>query len=156
MKQKLLIAVLVAFAASGAIAQQKMFKSTMPDGKIIYGEKPEPGAKRVDPVDGPPKKSGVETLTQDEKDRAEFLRRKPAASAASANPALDEARQKLKQAEAAREAAKVEKEGDRIGTKGGYARLSDDFNARQKAAEAAVEAARKRVQELEPVQKIQR
>ena len=39
-------AILIAFALAAATAQaQGVFRSTMPDGRIIYGDKPAPGAK---------------------------------------------------------------------------------------------------------------
>ena len=37
-------------------AAQVNYKSTMPDGKVIYGDKPVPGAVKVDQLKAPPTK----------------------------------------------------------------------------------------------------
>ena len=148
MKTHFVIAVALALAASN-VAAQKMFKSVMPDGRVIYSEKPQPGAKSVDTIEAPPSQSGVSVVTPQEKQRADQLKRQSAIQAKGDATALGEARKQLQQAEAARDAAAVQKEGDRIGTAKGGSRLTEDYLARQKQAEANVEAARKRVQDLE-------
>jgi hypothetical protein len=43
----------------------------MPDGRIIYGESPQPGAKRVDKVPAPPESTGVLVATPQDKIRAD-------------------------------------------------------------------------------------
>ena len=139
----------VLLAASGASAQT-VYKSTMPDGKIVYGEKPAPGAKRVDTLEAPPAKTGVTGLTAEEKSRAEQLARERAASnaaAAKSQKGVDDARKALQQAEAARDAGKEPLPGERTGIAGGGSRLTEAYFARQKALEDAVAAARKRVAE---------
>ena len=146
MKLKSIVTVLIALAATGAFAQQKMYKSVMPDGRVVYSEKPEPTAKKVDTVDAPPAKSGVTLVTPDERARAENMKRE---QAASQNNTLDDARKQLKQAEAAREAAKEQKEGDRQGTAKGGSRLTEDYLTRQKVADDAVAKAKARVDQLE-------
>ena len=57
----LALGLLAAFTMS-ALAQP-VFKSTMPDGKVIYGEKPVPGAQKVDTIEAPPAKTGHGSLT---------------------------------------------------------------------------------------------
>ena len=59
----------LALAASGALAADDMYRSTMPDGSVRYGEKPEPGAKSVRRVPPPPPATGVTVVTPDEKNR---------------------------------------------------------------------------------------
>ena len=148
MKTHLLVALGLAVAASN-VAAQKMYKSVMPDGRVVYSEKPTPGAKSVDTIEAPPPQSGVSVVTPQEKQRADQLKRQSAQQAKSSSSALDDARKQLKEAEAAREAAKESREGERIGTVKGGARLTDDYFARQKQADEAVEAAKRRLQELE-------
>ena len=63
-------AIALAFGASGAIAGDPVYKSTMPDGRIIYGESAMQGAKRVDKVAAPPEHAGVSTVTEGDKHRA--------------------------------------------------------------------------------------
>ena len=146
------LAFLAAFAAAGAGAQQPVYKSTMPDGKVVYAEKPAPGASRVEKMEPPPAKTGVSGLTQEEKMRAEQLGQRRAAAAAEAaqsRKSVDDARKQLEQAEAARNAGKEPLPGERQGIAGGGSRLTEAYFARQKALEDAVAAARKRVAEAE-------
>ena len=66
-------ALAIALGASAAFAADPVFKSTMPDGRIVYGESAMPGAKRVDKVPGPPEHAGIATVTQGERVRAERI-----------------------------------------------------------------------------------
>jgi hypothetical protein len=132
-------------ATSGAWAQT-VFKSTMPDGRVVYGEKPAPGAKRVDKIEPPPAKTGMTAITPEEKTRAQ---QQPQGAAASQAQALDDARKQLEQAEAARESGKEPLPGERLGLKGGGSRLTEAYDERQKALELAVAAARKRLDQLQ-------
>ena len=67
------LAVLLALAAPALHAAEVMYKSTMPDGRIIYGESPQPGAKRVGKVAAPPERSGVVVATPEDLGRAERI-----------------------------------------------------------------------------------
>ena len=145
MKSLALVAALCATAVPAAA--QPVYKSTMPDGKVIYSEKPVPGARRVDTVEPPPAKTGTTTVTPGEQARAAA---KPPPEIAPQQSPIEEARKQLKQAEAAREAGKEPLAGERQGTAGGTSRLTEAYFVRQKSLELAVEAARKRVEELEP------
>ena len=64
------VAVVLALAASTALAGDPIYKSTMPDGRVLYGESAAPGAKRVDKVAAPPEHAGITVATQEEKGRA--------------------------------------------------------------------------------------
>ena len=64
------VAVVLALGATAALAAEPVYKSTMPDGRIVYGESPMQGAKRVDKVAAPPEHAGVTVATPYEKDRA--------------------------------------------------------------------------------------
>ena len=138
-------------AAPGALAQT-VFKSTMPDGKVVYGEKAVPGATKVETIEPPPPKTGVTSLTPEEKARAEQLSRdraNAAKTAAAGQDKVGEARKQLQQAEAAREAGKEPLPNERQGIAGGGSRLNDAYFARQKALEEAVANARKRLAEVQ-------
>jgi hypothetical protein len=145
MKALAMALLLVGFAAGAATP---LYKSTMPDGKVVYSEKPVPGAKRVDTVEPPPAKTGTTTVTPQEKARATQPASGPAAQQSSP---LADARNQLKNAQAAQEAGKEPLPGERMGTAGGASRLTDAYHARQKSLELSVEAARKRVAEVERV-----
>jgi hypothetical protein len=138
----------VLLTVASVAASQTLYKSTMPDGKVTYGEKPVPGAKKVDTIEPPPAKTGVMPIKPEEK-RAE--RAPPQAAPQSAE--LPQARQNLQKAQAAAESGKEPLPGERIGTAGGNSRLTDAYHERQKALQGAVDAASKRVQQLEGVTK---
>jgi hypothetical protein len=53
------LALVMGLAIPAAYAGDPMYKSTMPDGRIVYGESPQPGAKRIDKVAAPPEVTGV-------------------------------------------------------------------------------------------------
>ena len=143
---------LALLAYAGSVVAQPVYKSTMPDGKIVYGEKPAAGAKRVETIEPPPAKTGVTGLTPEEKARAEKLARERASATAAADKAgsaVDAARKALAQAEAARDGGKEPLPSERIGIAGGGSRLTEAYFARQKSLEAAVIAARKRLSDLQ-------
>ncbi len=128
---------------------QTVFRSDMPDGSVVYGDKPAPGAKEAKKITLPP--SNVMTTP-----RQAAPASKPAPAAASApaakKPAVDtpeaqvtRAEEELKAAQAALEAGRNEKEGDRVGMVGGHARLSEAYFERIKSLEAAVAAAQKKL-----------
>ena len=142
----------VALGASAAAAQQPVFKSIMPDGKVVYGEKPVTGAAKVEKMEPPPQKTGVTGITPEEKARAEQQARQRAqasAAAASSQKNEDDARKALEQAEAARAAGKEPLPNERIGIAGGGSRLTEAYFARQKSLDAAVEEARKRLAQVQ-------
>jgi len=145
----LLVLSAVCLAGAASAFAQTLYKSTMPDGSVTYGEKPVPGAAKVETVTPPPPETGTVLVSPEEQKRAEERARKRAAEAAKRESAIEEARRKLKEAEAARDAGKEELPGERIGTAGGRARLTDGYWERQKKLEDAVEAARKRLVEAE-------
>ena len=62
MVQRLLMLLSLLGMVFGAAAQD-LYKSTMPNGKVVYGEKPEPGAKHVEKLPPPPPKTGTAVLT---------------------------------------------------------------------------------------------
>jgi hypothetical protein len=138
-------------AALPALAQP-VFKSTMPDGSVVYGEKPAAGAARVETLEPAPPKSGIGGLTAEEKARAEQYSRERAAgqaAAAASQRKLDEARNQLRQAEAALEAGREPLANERIGLAGGGSRLTEAYHARQKRLEEAVQDARKQLSQVE-------
>lgn len=134
--------------ASGAFAQA-MYKSTMPDGKVIYGEKPAPGAKQVETVTPPPPKSGISVVTPADKAKVDQRVKQRAATEDAKRREVEAATKQLQQAEAALEAGKEPLPGERLGIVGGGTRLTDEYWARQKRLEAAVEAARKRLDQAQ-------
>jgi hypothetical protein len=136
----------LAVVVSPALAQT-MYKSTMPDGQVIYGDKPVPGAAKVESPKAPASK-GITPSTKREAATLQQLEADRARQNA-AEGQVRAAQQALNEAEANLAAGKEPLEGERIGTaKSGASRLTDAYWERQKALESAVEQAR---QQLESV-----
>jgi len=60
---------LLALAAPGVYAADDTYRSVMPDGRILYGDAPAPGAKSVKKVPPTPVSTGVTVVTPAEKGR---------------------------------------------------------------------------------------
>lgn len=133
----------VSCAASPALAQFT-YKSTMPDGRVIYGDAPVPGAKKVEKTKHDTSDKGVRPPVARE---AQVLKQLEAARAARDRPdRKQQAEEALRKAEAALAAGKEPLPGERIGTAGGGSRLTEAYFARQKRLEATVEAARRELE----------
>jgi len=126
---------------------QVIYKSTMPDGHVIYGAQPAPGAKQVETLKPPPDTTGVQTVGPKDASAAQQgdLRRE---QQAGRQAEIQQAEQALRDAEAALAAGKEPLPGERQGTAGGASRLNDDYWTRQKELEAAVAQARKQLDDL--------
>jgi hypothetical protein len=121
---------------------QVLYKSTLPDGRVVYGDKPDPTAVKSEPIKPDTAKIGVvpptarETATLNELERARIKRE-------GGDSRIKTAEEALQKAEAAQEAGKEPLPGERLGTAGGASRLTDDYWTRQKKLEEAVESARR-------------
>jgi Domain of unknown function (DUF4124) len=60
---------LLVLAVPAAFAAEDVYRSTMPDGTVFYGETPRPGAKQVRKVPPPPVSTGTIVVTPEEKAR---------------------------------------------------------------------------------------
>ena len=122
-------------------AAQVLFKSTMPDGSIVYGDKPAPDAAKVEETRPDISKRGIGGTTPREQ---EVLREmeKSRAQREAGQDKVQAAEQALRNAEAARAAGKEPLESERIGTAGGASRLNEIYYDRQRKLEEAVEKAR--------------
>jgi hypothetical protein len=133
---------LLVFAFLAAAAQaEPVYRSKMPDGRVVYGDKPAPGAVESKEVD------------VSQQNIVAPVRAAPAPAARNKNAGgpkpsgedrVAKAQQALDAAKAALEAGRELKEGDRIGvaTKGA-SRFSDAYLERVKQLEDAVTAAEK-------------
>jgi hypothetical protein len=127
---------------------QVIYKSIMPDGRVIYGETAVPGAKKVEEIVPQTGKTGVGGAPT-EGEKQELQKREGARQKDEARQQeIRAAEQALQDAEAARIAGKEPLPGERQGTAGGVSRLSESYFERQKSLEDAVNAARKRLEEL--------
>lgn len=127
-------------------AAQVNYKSTMPDGKVIYGDKPVPGAAKVEEmksattrgITGPSaKEAGV--LSDLERSRADREAKQGRVRAAE---------EAVSRAEAALAVGKDPLPGEHIGTAGGGQRLTDAYFERQKQLEQDLARARANLNEV--------
>ena len=137
-------AVLVWAASSWA---QIIYKSTMPDGRVIYGAEPAPGAKRVETIKPKTETTGVRPVGPKDEKRLQQRETQREQQATRQNEG-QQAEQALRDAEAAQAAGKEPLPGERQGTAGGASRLTDEYWERQKALADAVAEARKRLDEM--------
>ena len=144
-----LVAVVAALAVSLPAAAQPVYKSTMPDGRVIYGPQPQPGAKKVDTVNKAPASTGASAITPGEKAAAEKSAKARADAQAGGPSEVTAARDALKAAEAARVSGQEPLPGERVGTAAGASRLTDDYFTRQKKLDADVETAKRRLDEAQ-------
>jgi len=136
---------------SSHAAAQTLYKSVMPDGSVVYGDKPAPGAAKVEEpkIDTSTKGLGGTTAREAEAlKELETSRGKREAAGAK----LQAAEEALRRAEAARAAGKEPLPSERIGTAGGASRLNDAYEARQKKLNDAVQNAQRNVDQLRPGQ----
>jgi hypothetical protein len=106
--ESLLLAAALALVSGIAFAQF-LYKSTMPDGKVMFGDAPMPGAVKVEKTKPDTSKKGVTAVTPKE---AETLRKQ--AEKGAAGPEQERVAQleaALRKMEAAREKAKEPAEG---------------------------------------------
>ena len=136
---------LAALLLPPAVAQM-LYKSTMPDGSVVYGDKPAPGAAKVEETRPDVAKGGIGGTTAREQEalkemeKARLLRE-------GAEDKVRAADQALRDAEAARAAGKEPLASERIGIAGGGTRLSETYFDRQRKLEEAVEKARRELEQ---------
>jgi hypothetical protein len=140
------IVALVLAAGAGLAAAETVYKYQRPDGKVIYSDSPVQGAKLIGQFELVPAPVQTETgrgeRPQDPAATGEGAERRAAA--------LDAADARIKAADQAlRDALERQQEafeplpGERLGNAGGgTSRLTEAYFARQRAATAAVDAAR--------------
>jgi len=136
---------LVALLLQPAVAQT-LYKSIMPDGSVVYGDKPAPDAAKVEETRPDIKKGGIGGTTPREQDALKEFE-KGRLQREGGQEKITAAEQALRNAEAARAAGKEPLASERIGTAGGASRITDDYYARQKKLDDAVEKARRELDE---------
>ena len=137
----------VAFAA---LAEQRiLYRSVLPDGRVVYGDAPAANARRTEQIvvePHPPNPQETEAaLRALALTRAQLLRDAAARKArlGQLDNQVAETYDELREAESRREAGREVGEGDRQGR-----RLADAYFVRQRAVEGAVQQARLRLDRL--------
>ena len=137
------ILLLIALALAATTAQgQAVFRSVMPDGSIVYGDKPAPGAKEAREVSLPPPNISKPPPAPPKQSAPATIPGKPAAD--SAVDPVKSAELELQKAKAALEAGREPRPGERVGTAGGSSRLTEGYSERIKSLETAVASAQKK------------
>ena len=124
-----------------AMAAQMLYKSTMPDGRIIYGDKPVPDAVKVEETKADTSKTGVQTVAPGDaaalkRMEQERLKRE------RADERVRAAEKALADAEAALAKGEEPHADERIGTAGKGSQLNEAYWKRQKKLKDDVENAR--------------
>jgi multidrug resistance efflux pump len=130
-----------------------VYRSVDADGNVTYSDEPPQtgsSAEKIEIEPGPSEASRLDTEKRNAAIRKamEEARDKRLEKEASRNTELEEARKALEEAEKELEQAKKIDEGSRQYLSGGRSRLSPAYLERIKAAEAKVEAARKKYKEV--------
>ena len=126
-------------------AAQVLYKSTMPDGRIVYGDKPAPDAVKVEETRPDISKRGIGGTTAREQEALKEME-KARAQREAGQDKVRAAEQALRDAETARAAGKEPLASERIGISGGGTRLSETYFDRQRMLEEAVEKARRELE----------
>ena len=144
--RNILLPLLCVVLASAADAQP-MFRSVMPDGKIVYGDKPAPGAKEAKQLNLPPLNVSTPAPAQAPAGASD------APPTGSTNSNVAAARQNLDSAKKALEAGREPLPGERssFANKGGgtNSRLNETYTQRIKSLEDAVTAAQTQLEEAQ-------
>ena len=136
----------VALLAQPATAQT-LYKSVTPDGRVVYSDKPPSDAVKTEKKQLDTSKRGVVPPT--ERDKATL--RQLESSRKTRESGQDRVRRleiALHDAEVAQAMGKEPQPNERLGTAGGGQRLTDDYWARQKRLETAVEQARRNLDKV--------
>ena len=146
-KNAAVLILVCAMAPLPVLAQSATYRSVMPDGKIIYGDKPAPGAKESKKLNLAPLNISTPQPAPDNSAAAE-----KATANATRDAQIAEAKQKLDAAKRALEAGREIREGDRIGLakgSGGTSRPSEQYTDRVKQLEDAVANAQRELDDLQ-------
>ena len=150
MKSNRLVSMLITASFCALLPQpaaaQTLYKSTMPDGRVLYSDKPAPGAANVETIQPDTDKGGLGGTTARQQEMLKDME-KARLQREAGQDKVTEAAQALKDAEAARDSGKEPRENERIGTAGGTSRLTDSYFERQRALQEAVEQARRKLDE---------
>lgn len=141
------LALIAAGIPAGAIE-----KYVTPDGKVIYSDKPIPGAQSIKKIETAPSEQSEGTARRDRPDPGMPPASTGAASASDAQ--LDAALKAIRDASDALDAAKIRleanrepKENERQGTVSGRSRLNESYFERIKQLEKGVDDAQERLNE---------
>ena len=141
--RKAILTLMLVLPALATYGQNFYYQSIMPDGRIIVGDKPAPGAKEVRKIPLRQGNISAPLSSPGQPDAAGTSAQQQALDNAEAD--IREAQLSLQSAKSALEAGREPLPGERIGIAGGGSRLTDAYSHRIKSLEDAVAAAQKRL-----------
>jgi hypothetical protein len=116
---------------ASSLDAQTLHKSIMPDGSVVYGDRPEPGAAKVETSKPDTSRTGVQINPPGAQGAIEEGAKARQRTEVSGDR-LREAEERVRQAEAALANGKEPLPGERTGLAGGASKLNDSYWARQK------------------------
>lgn len=153
MRKSLVRLALVAACLPALAAAQALYKSVMPDGRVIYSDEPVPGARSSQPLELAPAPAAAPGAADEQ--RRQLLERAGQVDARlrereavrrKAEEAVARARQLLADAERAVEAGRAPLPGEMVANVGGGVRPSAAYVERQQALADQVIVARERLE----------
>ena len=148
----LVVGCLIAVALPVPLASaQTLYKSIMPDGRVVYGDRAEPGAVKVETSKPDTSKTGVQINAPGAKEVVKDAAKARERTEVSSNR-LRQAEERVREAEAALANGKEPLPGERTGTAGGASRLNDSYWARQKKLREDLVSARDNLNRLRMAQ----
>jgi hypothetical protein len=121
---------------------ESIYKSVMPDGRVMYGEKPQPGARSVKKSTVSISDTGVKPASKTEIDSINRRAQKRSLLLDKTLKTVQTAEGDLRKAEIDREAGIEPLPGERLGIVGRGTRLSEAYWRRQQILEERVDTAR--------------
>jgi hypothetical protein len=140
----------LAFAALFVVAlaadAQQIGRYVFPDGRVVYSDRPVPGAKLVNEVAPPPPAAAPARESKPPAPPAAAPGADRAARLRTADAEVRAATESLERARAQLQAGVEPLPGERTGTAGGGSRLNEAYDERQAANRKAVADAEERLQ----------
>lgn len=150
----LIAAIVATLLCAGAAAQDRIYKVRLPDGRILFTDRPPPGAKILSEQEVPPPAADAPAQTgqgdgvtplQQRGAAAQSRLQERAAEVDRAFAAVQSAERELEQARQALEQGRAPQPGEMIGTARGRVRPSPAFEERVAGLERAVAEAEQKL-----------
>jgi hypothetical protein len=122
------------------VLAQMLYKSTLANGRVVYGDRPDPAAVKVEQITPDTSLRGIGGATPGES-AAQREMAGARAGRESAEQRVRMAEKALQEAQAAKAAGEQPLPGERTGTAGGASRLNESYYVRQRQLDQAVEKA---------------
>lgn len=153
--RSLIVAILAALLCAGAAAQDRIYKVRLPDGRILFTDRPPPGAKILSerdvspPAEAPPRPGPADddrsASLQRQAAEAQARLRERAAEVDRAFAAVQAAEREVQEARQALEQGRAPQAGEMIGTARGRVQPSPAYRDRIAELEKAVTAAEQKL-----------